>query len=105
MWVGTYGQGIFRSEGLPLGLNKEESLLPVVSVFPNPTNGAFKILAQKGDNIESISIASIDGKLIYKNDAVDANFYSVETNVLDKGILLVSVWVEGAETIHKVILN
>ena len=69
----------------------EEMFSHSVYIYPNPTNGLVHIY---GVEDASISIYSINGKLINSNDLINEN--SVDLSSLPNGIYLVKVQKHGA---------
>lgn len=104
LYVGTYGQGIFKSADLVLGLeeenrNEEEALI----IYPNPAHNALNIQVEQGIEMQNFQLFSAEGKLVYENRQPTANF-SVNCVGFDKGVYLVKVRVQNQEINQKVVL-
>jgi len=73
-------------------INIQEKAIETINIFPNPTNGIFNIGIPGNINIMSVTIYSIDGKLIKKN------IYSFHLNQLDISKLEASSYILNIET-------
>ena len=63
-----------------------------VNVFPNPSNGLVYITAT--DNMDAISILDYTGRMVYRQDAINSNNTSIQTN-LAAGMYIMQVAVNG----------
>lgn len=68
----------------------EENATPNVSVYPNPATDVLYIVADNGQNITSVRITDISGKLISQQTVNTAN-YSLNTQTLAPGVYLLQV--------------
>lgn len=64
-----------------------EDLKPVI--FPNPASESVSI--QSVDNLKSISIFSLEGKEIYKNDKIENINFTIPINNFAKGIYIITI--------------
>ncbi len=60
-----------------------------ITIYPNPNNGQFKI-KNTGDRIDKISIISMGGKLVYKQDGLNNSIF-VDISNYPKGVYILSV--------------
>jgi hypothetical protein len=77
------------------GINPEITASNTIVVYPNPGTGQFTVL---GENIKSIEVKDLSGKLICKNNAP---FFNLTNH--PKGFYLVSVKTDQISVIKKVI--
>jgi PKD repeat protein len=63
-----------------------------VNVFPNPSNGL--VLVTATDNMDAISILDYTGRMVYRQDAINSNNTSIQTN-LAAGMYIMQVAVNG----------
>ena len=90
---------------------KEQSTSALLSVFPNPSNGDLKLRLKLDDESEiSYTIYDIIGKLVYnassKKLSPGTHELSVnELNALAKGMYQISMKVNGAVLVKKLIIE
>ncbi len=72
-----------------------------VFIYPNPTTGQFTI---KGENIQRIEVADINGKIIYSSMHHQTNL-SIDLGVLPKGMYFVKVTTDLETIVKKLILE
>jgi photosystem II stability/assembly factor-like uncharacterized protein len=101
--IGTYGQGIFKSDGLVLSLPEQRLDFNVPEIFPNPNNGNIQITA--ASEIESILITAMDGKLVYEINKVQANQFFVHQAQLEPGVYIVTIQVNGSRTAQQMVVE
>ena len=63
-----------------------------VNVFPNPSNGLVTVTAT--DNMDAISILDYTVRMVYRQDAINSNNTSIQTN-LAAGMYIMQVAVNG----------
>ena len=77
---------------------KENSLVNLLDVYPNPSNGTTEIRTQGNVEIQIVDIYSVDGKLVLSKRFIN-NPKAVKLNNLDAGILFIRVTTnQGIET-------
>jgi len=74
-----------------------------INISPNPTNGIITIEVK--EEIQSIVITDITGRIMYNVNNVVSGSYSVDLSKDPKGIYLVKVIGDGIERVEKVILQ
>lgn len=95
-----------------LGLNcdfttstKDEVLASdIISLTPNPASTSVKVTA-KGENIESIAIFAMDGKLMMKESNVNSESITIQRNNLPTGIYFVKAFFEKGVATQKVVFE
>lgn len=77
------------------GINPEVTVSNTIVIYPNPGTGVFTIL---GENIKSVNVIDLSGKLIYKGT-------SPVFNITDqpKGIYLVAVQTDKETVVRKIV--
>lgn len=93
--IGTYGQGIFKSDGLVLTLPESGAGIIEMALFPNPAVNEVTLKSDENKRIEFIRIQNIEGQMVYENNAVNDTEVQLNTSNLSKGIYLVQFQVGG----------
>ncbi len=92
--VGAEGEAtILISEAWPLGVNDELNKNDLIKVYPNPSNGEFKLDLSSINNINdrtNIDVLSVDGSIIFsRKGVIDQNEYDFSLN--KSGLYIVRV--------------
>ena len=109
MWSGKFSaewlkKNIFRllrtlHLTITVGINIHE--LPLIEVFPNPTN---RILNIKGENMRRISIYSADGQHLYSDDVTIPDLEQVDVSRFASGQYFLKVTLRDDREITKKII-
>ena len=105
LWVGTYGQGIFKRGGLPVSISEYADASIAVSIFPNPSFEEEEIYVSGESLIQYLQITTLDGKLIYQNAEIKAETCTIPSRALGKGVFLVTIQTDEAETTRKIVIQ
>ena len=81
----------------------QEKAIETIHIFPNPTNGVFNISIPENINIKSISIYSIDGKLIDKNNYSFVRKH-LDISGLEAGSYIINIETEN-NSFNKIIIK
>ena len=75
-----------------------------INIYPNPSNGIFKIELEDYQNIRYITIVSIDGKIVYKRRVNDK---TTEMKLdIQNGVYILKIWEEnGRITLKKLLIH
>lgn len=77
----------------------------ILNIYPNPTNDLATI-SSLNSAIKSITISSIEGKIIYTNNAVNTNSYLLNVNNYKNGVFIVTIeTIDGKTFRQKLIKN
>lgn len=74
-----------------------------VIIYPNPTSGIINISTEKSNLIQNIKLLSLDGKLIYKKDAIKNSNNKLNLDDLSKGIYILFIQTENGIITKKII--
>jgi hypothetical protein len=76
----------------------------ILSISPNPASTSINI-SVKGENIESIAIFAMDGKLMMKESNVNSENITIQRNNLPTGIYFVKAFLERGVATQKVVFE
>lgn len=96
------GDGLGTGSGNP-GVDLDESINLEFSVYPNPSNGQFRLEFNQFDTYQ-IDVLSTSGQLIYSDQFIGVN-KTVNINGLAQGMYLIKVQSRTDMTIEKIIIN
>ncbi|MXN89985.1 T9SS type A sorting domain-containing protein [Flavobacterium sp. Sd200] len=83
----------------------ERTANSAIGIYPNPTSGELTVISG-GASIKTLTVLSLEGKVILRQSAAEASSYQLNLNALLAGIYLLSVeGADGTVTSHKVIKN
>lgn len=93
-----------------VGVNDMAADKPEVIVFPNPSNGAFKVAVAGAKSAISTKVFNVEGRLVYSNvyNNSSANKQVIDINAdgkLGAGMYFVSVEAEGISKIVKMVVQ
>jgi hypothetical protein len=74
-----------------------------VEIYPNPTQGSFRISVSSEDQPYSIEIADLEGKLVYKGSGNPDNPVT-EISGLSKGVYVVRIFTGSSVTLRKMVV-
>lgn len=74
-----------------------------VSVFPNPSSGQVNI--SSGSRIFSLSVFSVTGQLIRKENQINSSYFVLPKNYLSEGMYIVKVESENQSSVHKIVIQ
>lgn len=99
----TFSNVVLHWEPSPTGLLENNSS-PVVNIYPNPTNGSFKV---DYNNTSSIRVINTLGETIYeeKLDQLTQGTKNIDLSSFSNGIYFITVSNDKGSANHKVILN
>lgn len=83
------------------GVNENTSISDEVMVYPNPSKNEINVLSK--DNIQSISIYDITGKLMYVNDSVHQKHFRENFN-FSSGLYFIQIKTENQSVLVKKII-
>lgn len=85
---------------------KEDQLIKISFIFPNPSSGKFTIKAD-GREINKVEITNILGEEIYKSsDIVYLSQINIDLSAKPKGIYFVKITMEhGAQAVNKIVVQ
>jgi len=84
----------------------EEYTQTIISLYPNPNSGRFVLNTNGSDQILSVNVLSLNGRLISSKDNIYNNEVSVNLENYSKGVYLVEViLVQDAKQILKLIIE
>ncbi len=86
---------------IDLTVSTIDNQLNKASVFPNPVNSMLNL--RSTNKIESAYLFNPDGSLIYSNEAINNEFYSIKTESFPSGIYLLKLYIKGNTLQHKLI--
>ena len=72
-----------------------------ISIYPNPVQDQLRI-AHSGNNLNSIEIIDLSGKVLYRNESA---IQVLDVSFLNKGIYFLRLDLDGKMTTHKIIKN
>ncbi len=90
--------------GAASGLNEASSINPVISVYPNPTEGVFNVDFK---NVTTIKVLSALGAVLYeeKIEQLTSGTKSIDLSNFTNGIYFINVSNGTNSSNHKIILN
>jgi len=91
---------LFRIAG-PTGV-KDNALQGNVAVYPNPSNGTFKVNLP-GNKVYALEVTDLTGKVIQQLETVGKTELKLENKA--KGLYLLKVTSDGATTVRKLIVE
>ena len=74
----------------------------IVSIFPNPATDVVNVSASVGN--KRVEICDMAGRLLYKDEIIDADF-SIDVSNLSAGIYLLSIQQNGMKESMKLIVE
>lgn len=99
-WAGSFSsqvvvgtEGIFKYNGLPLGVKNTDSRPVAVNLYPNPSNGVFTIKMPPAKEGFVLTVFDVLGKQVYSHSAKTAGFenLSYDLSHLGKGIYSINI--------------
>jgi len=93
-------------KGLFVGTDVKDVVLDasILNISPNPASTSINITV-KGENIESIAIFAMDGKLMTKESNVNSESITIQRNNLPSGIYFVKAFLERGVATQKVVFE
>ena len=82
----------------------EESTLPTMTIYPNPSDGPFTISFNESNVDISLTIVDLQGKAIFRTQTNASKTLVIDEN-LANGVYFVQLQAGDALTTHKVIIN
>jgi hypothetical protein len=95
--------GDVGSPGNQSAIGLEELLNSNLTIYPNPSNGAFTIASSTND-LKTIEITDLNGAVVYRGVSSDAHV-NLDLAAYAAGIYLVKVSTEGQEVTRKMVLR
>lgn len=83
----------------------EEDKVTDFNIYPNPTNGLFKIIHNNELEIVNIKVFTIEGKEVYKNILTNQNINELNLSFLEKGIYYITLFQNSSKTTKKLIIK
>jgi len=83
----------------------EDVTVSNVSVYPNPTNGRITFVAEDNNPISVIDFYSMEGKVVRRENAINASTIEISNLDLPKGIYFATVRFKEGTTTKKVIIK
>lgn len=74
-----------------------------VHVFPNPSNGIFKIITPQEDSF--IEVYNLSGQLVESKTQLSKGYYTLDVRSLSKGLYTIKVYNNSSVVIKKIIIN
>ena len=104
LYIGTYGQGLWRRHLSPItGVkNLSPKTIESISIYPNPSKGLLNIESEA--TIKSIAIKNSIGELVYSTSSNTKNM-SINTNDFLNGMYIVEIQTVNNIYIKKVIVE
>lgn len=91
------------------GINDQNSLISLLSVYPNPTNGIFTVgFSAKRSEVVTMELMSFDGRVAWRYDtpvATGANLFVVTQPQLPSGLYLFRIQSAGGAVSRKIIIH
>jgi hypothetical protein len=78
---------------------------PIVSIYPNPTNGISNVNISEYTGNISYSVTSIDGKIIQQEQNIVTNSIAIDLSDNSQGIYLLKLFSANSSKIYKIIKN
>jgi hypothetical protein len=89
-----------------LEINIEENFIEKFTIYPNPNKGKFTINTHGFDNIQSIEIFDLQGKLIFNKTNINNNTSSIEINTdLSEGVYFIRLNSQSSSAVQKIIIK
>ncbi|MFT4681070.1 MAG: photosystem II stability/assembly factor-like uncharacterized protein [Granulosicoccus sp.] len=101
----TYGRGIWRSDtrnAINIGVSEDSEPNKELQIFPNPTNGEFKISCS--DDIKSVQLLDAYGKLLQEFKP-NGNFVVATSNGLPAGIYYLRATGDNGPLLERLIVS
>lgn len=101
----TYGRGMWETElaGVSVGVSSENNDLQV-SVFPNPSKGAFTIDAEQS-KINNLEVYNILGERVYQKTDQQMDKPVIDLNSQPNGVYFIHVMCNEGTVVKKVTIN
>ena len=85
------------------GITEEKNTNPIqLDIFPNPAHSVLHVKSNKV--ISSVSLFSLDGKLIQVYDANNANL-TLDVSQLNSNLYFIKTTIEGKTLLKKIAIN
>ena len=74
-----------------------------LNIYPNPMNNKFTVELSQVDENTTITIVSVEGKLVYQNETVKSNKTNIDASEWSKGVYVVTIKQKDKNQIVKLI--
>ncbi len=99
-----YEEPVIQDFEIAVGVQNISSLSETIEIYPNPSNGIFKVNLPSNNKVVNISITDITGKVVYKSVVNGANTY-IDLSNNPQGIYLLKLEMNEEIINKKIILE
>lgn len=76
-----------------------------IDVYPNPSNGIFNLVFNKDNGNVSITIISMNGKVVYENNELGSHQLKVDASGWSSGVYVLKLYTNNKTTIKKLVVQ
>lgn len=108
VYIGTFGQGMYYSQGImPTLTNVENNIDDIeVSIFPNPTIEFVNINLNKIQQNVNVQLLDLTGKELYTNQFVNSSSFKINfPNSLKSGIYFLNINSDELSVTEKIVID
>ena len=84
--------------------NMENTNTPVINIFPNPSNGAFRLVTKEVNKKVEVFITDAAGRIVYQSNFYNVSSASIQLHAT-KGVYLISVKTNTGNAEQKLIIQ